>query len=177
MVKICGSVHAAIMLCYVKGRCGWFRMTQKEWENATGLSRCEQESCRFLLRNRGFISEELRGIPACLHFLVHTDRINDALCANPHGSPPRRRQFVYLMKNKLNGFVKIGVSTNPTQREKTLQSEEPDIDMFFSEASSMKIEKELHKHFAHKRARGEWFKLTDDDVSYCVSYITENSNK
>lgn len=176
MVQVCGSVHSAIMLCCVMDRKGWFKMTQLDWKNATGLSRFEQESSRELLRQKGFLTEELRGIPASLYFLVHYDKINEAIRLPSNNGRHRKDQFVYLMKNRRNGLVKIGISTNPSRRERTLQSEEPDIDLLFSSPSSIRVEKSLHELFSKKRVRGEWFKLNDDDVLCCINYITENSN-
>lgn len=61
-------------------------------------------------------------------------------------------------------MVKIGFSLNPSHREKTLQSEEPDV--FFESIfeGSLEDEEELHKRYAHKRVRGEWFDLTPDEI-------------
>ena len=36
---------------------------------------------------------------------------------------------IYLMFNSRNGYTKIGRSINPKLREKTLQGEEPEIEM------------------------------------------------
>lgn len=76
---------------------------------------------------------------------------------------------VYLMKNLKNGNVKIGISENPRYREKTLNSEEPDIELltsklFNSREDALKIEKMLHLQFSEYRVRGEWFSLDPEDV-------------
>jgi hypothetical protein len=73
---------------------------------------------------------------------------------------------VYLIVNDRNGCVKIGYTAgDPKYRESTLQSEEPDISMICSfPNSTMKDELNLHEKYKKKRVRGEWFRLSDDDV-------------
>ena len=75
----------------------------------------------------------------------------------------------YLMKDTTNNFYKIGYSTNPEQRESTLQSEKPTIKMV--KVWDKFIEKELHEKYKDQRVRGEWFKLTPTQVKYiCTHY-------
>ncbi len=68
------------------------------------------------------------------------------------------------MKNLRNGLHKIGRSLSPLKREKTLQSEEPEIEMVASWPGKTSDEYDLHKRFASKRIRGEWFNLDESDV-------------
>ena len=68
----------------------------------------------------------------------------------------------YLMRDNRNGYHKIGYSKEPFNREKTLQSENPDTQLLFFCNSF--IETELHNTFKTFRIRGEWFNLTDDQV-------------
>jgi len=70
----------------------------------------------------------------------------------------------YLIKNRRNGFYKIGKSNNPFKREKTLQSEEPDIVLV--KTWSRNIESKLHKDYKEHRVRGEWFELSKAQVKY-----------
>lgn len=85
-------------------------------------------------------------------------------------SPPKTRRgrfgYIYLMKNLRNGMIKIGWSTDPCFREQTLQSEEPEVELFFFAAGHIDLEASLHNRFATKRKRGEWFQLTDEDIAY-----------
>ena len=75
----------------------------------------------------------------------------------------------YLIKNRRNGFYKIGKSNNPLKREKTLQSEEPDIVM--TKTWDEDIESKLHKDYKDYRVRGEWFELSKVQVKYiCTKY-------
>lgn len=75
----------------------------------------------------------------------------------------------YIIKNKRNNLYKIGYSKDPKNREKTLQSEEPEI-------KSIKIfknnwENVLHEKYKKQRVRGEWFNLSNIQVKYiCTHY-------
>jgi hypothetical protein len=69
------------------------------------------------------------------------------------------------MLNNRNGFVKIGVSVNPAFRERTLQSEEPEVLLIaILESGPLDMERILHKQYAELRLRGEWFALSPEDV-------------
>jgi len=78
---------------------------------------------------------------------------------------------VYVMKDESNGFYKIGKSINPSIRESTLQAEKPSVTLIFSYSATSKHERELHKMFAEKRLRGEWFRLNQDDLSQIKTYL------
>jgi hypothetical protein len=92
----------------------------------------------------------------------------------PEGrTTPLKQGFVYLMRNKRNGFVKIGWSINPEFREKTLQSEEPEITLIWKSDGTRAAEAALHFKFAAKRLRGEWFELSDADVEVIQSNFAE----
>lgn len=77
-----------------------------------------------------------------------------------------RPTFIYLMVNKRNGLYKIGKSDNPSIREKTLQSEEPEIELIYSFPGTSETENRLHTMYNGKRVRGEWFKLDPTDVEF-----------
>lgn len=77
--------------------------------------------------------------------------------------------YVYLMIDTTNGFHKIGISNKPQYREKTLQSEKPTIELvcakqFPSRTIAEAFESALHKAYANKRLRGEWFNLSEEEV-------------
>jgi hypothetical protein len=84
---ICGSVNAVIFLqqfSYWTGKQknsdGWIFKTRDDIEAETGLTRTEQENARKQLRERGFIEEKLKGIPATLHYRINIPAINGAWC-------------------------------------------------------------------------------------------------
>lgn len=66
---------------------------------------------------------------------------------------------IYILYNVRNNLFKIGRSIKANYREKTLQGEEPHIDMLACWIAPKEIEKELHNRYKDKRFRGEWFSL------------------
>jgi hypothetical protein len=76
----------------------------------------------------------------------------------------KRPTFIYLVRHERNGLVKIGRSKTPDARERTLQSEEPHNIMIFSAQGDSSLELELHNHYANHRIRGEWFRLSEEQV-------------
>ncbi|MEI7987362.1 MAG: GIY-YIG nuclease family protein, partial [Armatimonadota bacterium] len=81
--------------------------------------------------------------------------------------------YVYLMEDLRNGSIKIGKSSSPRKREKTLQSEEPSIHLRFAIPCKDKVEKELHNEFAMKRLRGEWFQLESAELLDLIRRLTK----
>lgn len=77
-------------------------------------------------------------------------------------------RHLYLLKNKRNGYYKIGLSTRPRIRERTLQSEDPEICCIKHWSNCGHMEKFWHNHFSEQRIRGEWFWLTDAQVRFMV---------
>lgn len=82
------------------------------------------------------------------------------------------RNKIYIQFNKRNNFCKIGLSKSPKNREKTLQSQEPEIEMIACWIAPKIIEKELHRLFESKKVRGEWFNLTAHDLVEIDKYMT-----
>ena len=78
---------------------------------------------------------------------------------------------VYVMQNRQNGYYKIGRSISPTNRERTLQAQEPDVVLLHKWFASAEIEKMLHEKFKGNRLRGEWFKLSQDDIDNIKSIM------
>ena len=73
------------------------------------------------------------------------------------------------MIDTTNNFHKIGISNNPRYREHTLQSDKPTIELlcakeYPSRIIAESIEAALHKAYANKRIRGEWFNLEPVDI-------------
>lgn len=89
---------------------------------------------------------------------------------------PSIQSFVYLLKNNRNGYIKIGHSKNPSFREKTLQSEEPDIEMIFQSPGTRDLEKECHYRFSAYRVRGEWFRLSEIEIEEAKEFISREKN-
>ncbi len=84
--------------------------------------------------------------------------------------------FIYVMEDLRNGLFKIGRSVTPEKRERTLQSEVPQVQMRFSIPGEEKHERDLHDNFSAKRIRGEWFSLNADDLVRAVSFLKQNGD-
>ena len=82
------------------------------------------------------------------------------------------QEYVYLMLNDDESFIKIGTSKKPSYREKTLHSQEPNIHIIAVWCCSKTIEKELHEKFHDKRVRGEWFRLTLSDLKEIEDFMS-----
>lgn len=79
--------------------------------------------------------------------------------------------FVYLMQDTSLGYHKIGFSTNPQFRERTLQAQKPTIQLEHYWKGTWRIEQSLHEKFMPKRIRGEWFDLSSEDIAEIMSFF------
>lgn len=77
------------------------------------------------------------------------------------------------MLNDDSGLIKIGYSKNPKFREKTLQSQEPEVHLILCCETHKNIERELHKLYSQKRFRGEWFRLNMTDLKKLRNFLQE----
>lgn len=128
-------------------------------------------------------SKDSSGITQSLSFDVFQSFVNDFQKAiednviedeteqieEPSTNKTSETCYVYLMKDSANNFHKIGISNHPRYREHTLQSDKPTIELLCAKeypnrTIALSIEAALHKAYASKRLRGEWFNLDDSDV-------------
>lgn len=75
--------------------------------------------------------------------------------------------FVYILKS--GDHYKIGNAIDPVRRLKSLQAAWPEPMEIVHKIESDRykyIERDLHRRFAGKRVRGEWFALSDEDLAY-----------
>lgn len=72
--------------------------------------------------------------------------------------------YCYLMIDHNTGYHKIGRSLAPYDRERTLQSEKPTIELIWKWMGGSKEESKWHRKFKKKRIRGEWFNLDECDI-------------
>lgn len=79
---------------------------------------------------------------------------------------------VYLIKNPLNGLVKIGSSNKPERRlielKNQLGNEELHI-LAVVENVEQKLESELHKQYEEYCSYNEWFKLTKNQIEEIIT--------
>ena len=97
-----------------------------------------------------------------------------ALQIKTEGKPRRVRKattaasvgLVYLVQAD-NGLVKIGWTTNFKQRLASLQTASPSslkVLALIDSSVPTQLEQQLHRQFASRRIRGEWFKLSARDI-------------
>jgi len=78
--------------------------------------------------------------------------------------------FVYFIKSKKNGYIKIGWSTDPLLRLKTLQTGSGDILILIGCISgTRKLEGKVHKVMKRLKIHHEWY-LPDKNL---ITYIKE----
>lgn len=89
--------------------------------------------------------------------------------------PDGVKNMGYLMLNGRHGLVKIGRSKRPRGRERTLQGQDPWLELLACWPAPVKQENLLHKHFAAKRERGEWFRLQVRDIYTLKDMLDEQA--
>lgn len=80
---------------------------------------------------------------------------------------------VYFLQSKLVGVIKIGCSANIASRVadiKTANAEELILLASIKTDRYLLVEQILHELFQEQRQRGEWFRITEDDVAFAVKY-------
>lgn len=90
----------------------------------------------------------------------------DRLCTGAH--LPEIMGFVYLLRTSLD-YYKIGCTTKPRNRLLTFGIQLPfevELVCLIYTRDIYHMERELHSRFREQRERGEWFKLSADDVDY-----------
>ena len=106
--------------------------------------------------------------------------LDQALCSRKDYVPQditnyEQDTFVYMMRHQ-NGLTKIGKSNNPSTRERTLQAEDPRLEMIFHCKAHGSTERRLHQIFESVRVRGEWFDLMPHHVEW-IALILEGMKR
>lgn len=112
-----------------------------------GYSDADVETAKFEIANSILI---LFGLPLSLQ-------------ENPK-SKETKTGYVYAMQDKRNGAIKIGWSSEPEKRERTLQSQVPETELLAYWECPASVEKLLHARFQSARLRGEWFDIGFEEV-------------
>lgn len=77
------------------------------------------------------------------------------------------KTFVYFIQCPVNGFIKIGYTTNVKHRFKNLKAGSPvELEMIGYIYGSKKVEESLHKRFKRYRKHGEWFEPSKPLMSF-----------
>ena len=81
--------------------------------------------------------------------------------------------FIYLFKKE--GQYKIGITKNVKNRSSSIKGSSTDFSIICYEKIEdyMNREQELHRYFADKNIKGEWFNLDSADIEYIKSKFDE----
>lgn len=97
------------------------------------------------------------------------------LLNNYNKDTPKRQKAIikkitktYVMYDHSLDLYKIGKSNSPSTRERTLMGQKPTINLVL--VCDDNIESDLHLIFKNNRIRGEWFKLSADDLLYLIEH-------
>ena len=81
------------------------------------------------------------------------------------------QSFVYLICNSTSKRLKIGYSSKPDSRLKSLQTGSADnLYIYAVIPGGIKLEKRLHLMFSHYHDKGEWFEYAEDIFNYFDNY-------
>jgi len=95
---------------------------------------------------------------------------------NGQASGGNEPDHLYLMRH-VNGLTKIGRSVKPEARERTLQAEDPRLELIYVGKYLGWLEKRFHDMFAEERVRGEWFDLKEHRVDWIKYYCELKTRK
>lgn len=112
-----------------------------------------------------------KGYKSMCYRCYKEDKENSARAKTISGKIENYGGCLYIAFDPHTLLFKIGQSKNPDQRLKVFQLSNPDLDwlIVFPYETGHNPELELHKHFASKRIRREWFALNYDDIYYAAS--------
>ncbi len=72
--------------------------------------------------------------------------------------PDRSGECVYVLRRQRDGMIKIGYSTNVTNRIRGLSDGHGELELLFTLHGDRAVEQALHERFQrHRRERREWF--------------------
>ena len=85
---------------------------------------------------------------------------------SPYQAPPNEPNSIYLFR--AGNRYKIGISKDPQRRLYDLSASPLPIEFVWSlqVGNASMLEGQLHKIFQEKRAHGEWFELSREDVAW-----------
>lgn len=83
--------------------------------------------------------------------------------------------FLYAIQDSNSGFIKLGYSANPEQRLRELQTGNSGaLRMVYTaqirEDRARPVEQQLHRDLNYLRARGEWFKISENHARDMIDF-------
>lgn len=110
------------------------------------------------------LPDDARSMDTAIELAFHELRRRDEMVSGKTGVVG----YVYLLSSPF-GYFKIGCSTKPKNRLMTFGVQLPfevECDCLIFTGDMYGLEHQLHERFMDRRAKGEWFQLTTDDVNY-----------
>lgn len=131
-----------------------------------------------LSKDKQFKSLKTKHYSECLEFSKQLFEHKRQTKTKNHFKIKNKSCFTYLMADSKSGLFKIGISNNPEYREKTLRSEDPEIETiakrkFATRKMARELENHLHKYYKTNRIRGEWFDLSKKEVEKVIKALNE----
>jgi len=143
------------------------------------ISENQIRDCKKKLKEAGFLSTEVRGLPPKEFFYLNLKKIEKTIDLHPLekrkifkikrtlGTTSKQigKGFVYFIFSK--GFTKIGKTRDLTHRVRSLQNSCPfkvRILHYIPVSDSSKAEEIFHRHYAKYRKKGEWFELPEEEI-------------
>lgn len=86
----------------------------------------------------------------------------------------KKKGFLYLIRDEFTGYIKIGISLNPTKRIKELQTGNSNtLTLIYTIQTEyyISLESTLHRHYKHLNIINEWFDLTITELNEIESII------
>jgi len=87
----------------------------------------------------------------------------------------KTEQGIYIFGSRKYGWYKIGFSTDVDSRFKQISSGVPftieRVCFWATKHQNYFKERYLHARLQHKRLKGEWFALTEDDLKNCEALV------
>lgn len=138
---------------------------EKELEKVAEFYRKTKE----LIKNKSELNNVIKKIDA-EHRAYHEE------LRQYHKERSERPTFVYLAKDTIRGFIKIGFSINVKGRIQQLKIANPGLEHLMSFNGTYDDEQALHSHFntIGKRVDSEWYSLAAPDIEYIKSYFNQN---
>lgn len=98
------------------------------------------------------------------HWRIRSEWVESAVSQGP-----TRGEYedgvVYFVRCRTTGLVKIGTTTDPLKRMRSIQSMCPTaLECVSAVIGGVDREQAIHDSLGHKRKHGEWFALDDEDV-------------
>lgn len=104
-------------------------------------------------------------------------RVEQLQVVDPSHVPKRKKRAIanqiYIIQEE-HGLVKIGITADFERRLKTLSAMMPyDLCVItvLNTPIASQLEKAMHDHFAAQRIKGEWFRLSRDELKQAISCI------